>query len=359
MLAAGCLLSGGAGYRIALSWGADHQSGIDRTQVAALAQGALFTDVFETTVSRSLAGAPIFLAGLRLHPGRDRHSRVSPNGTLLWRVSTTGSNDIPDTALTAYKNAAASLARTDPSCQLPWTLLAGIGRVESDHGRYGGSQLATDGVARPPIIGLALDGHDGVRAIPDSDNGKWDHDSTWDHAVGPMQFLPSTWRAVARDGNGDGVEDPNNIFDAALGTAAYLCSGSGSVLTPTGMAAAILRYNHSDYYVALVMAFERGYRSGVFSIPSPPPPPGSDQAAAKPVKPDKPIKHPVRHPATHPSSHPTSHPTSHPSTGPIIGPTTGPTQPPTNTPAPPTPTPTALPAVPAPSPNSLGAATPS
>jgi hypothetical protein len=346
MLVVACLLSGFAGYRVALSWGPDRQSGIDHTtQAVVVPQGVLSTDVFETTVDHSIArGAPIFLAGVRLHPGRDRHSRVSPNGTLLWRVSTTGSNDIPEVALTAYKDAAAALARTDPSCQLPWTLLAGIGRVESDHGRYGGSQLGTDGVARPPIIGLALDGHAGVRAIPDSDNGRWDHDSTWDHAVGPMQFLPSTWREVARDGNGDGVEDPNNIFDAALGTAAYLCSGSGSVLTPTGMAAAILGYNHSDYYVALVMAFEKGYRSGVFSIPLPPPPPGSGQATKKPIKP---VKHHVRHPAAHPTSPPTSHPAA--------GPVTVPTQAPSDTPPPPTPTPTS---VPAPTPTSLGAATP-
>jgi hypothetical protein len=38
------------------------------------------------------------------------------------------------------------------------------------------------------------------------------------------------------------------------------------------MADALFRYNGSDYYVALVMAFEQGYRTGVFVTPSPPPP---------------------------------------------------------------------------------------
>jgi hypothetical protein len=44
-------------------------------------------------------------------------------------------------------------------------------------------------------------------------------------AVGPMQFIASTWRRVQVDGNGDGRGDPDNIYDAALGAAVYLCAG--------------------------------------------------------------------------------------------------------------------------------------
>jgi len=160
------------------------------------------------------------------------------------------------------------MAASDPACQLPWTLLAGIGRVESDHGRYGGSVLGADGVSHPLVIGVPLNGAGPVAAIHDTDNGRLDQDKVWDRAVGPMQFIPSTWAGAARDGDGDGVESPNDIDDAALAAAAYLCSGSGSVLGESAMSAAIFRYNASKDYVALVMAMEAGYRTGVFVMPA-------------------------------------------------------------------------------------------
>jgi membrane-bound lytic murein transglycosylase B len=205
----------------------------------------------------------------------DKHRKVrvdSPRGTRVWTASALASHDLPQAALSAYQHAASVMASTDPSCQLPWTLLAGIGRVESDHGRYGGSVLASDGVSRPEIIGVPLDGHGPVAAIHDTDNGKLDGDKVWDRAVGPMQFIPSTWAWAGRDGDGDGVKNPHDIDDTALAAAAYLCSGSGSVLDDATAKAAIFRYNPSDYYVALVQAFERGYRTGIFVIPSPPAP---------------------------------------------------------------------------------------
>ncbi|WP_223164037.1 lytic murein transglycosylase [Nocardioides mesophilus] len=213
---------------------------------------------------------------------RNRKVRVdSAKGSRVWTVSALASHDLPQAAMRAYQDAAATMARTDPSCQLPWTLLAGIGRVESDHGRYGGSVLSTDGISRPAIIGVALNGAGPVAAIRDTDGGRWDGDKVWDRAVGPMQFIPSTWTGAGRDGDGDGKADPNDLDDAALAAAGYLCSGSGSLLDPAAMAAAILRYNPSDYYVALVMAFERGYRTGVFIIPSPTPPAAEQGPAAR------------------------------------------------------------------------------
>lgn len=209
-----------------------------------------------------------------------RKFRVDGRGH-VWTISGLASHDLPAAALAAYKAAAAALARTDPSCQLPWTLLAGIGRVESDHGRYGGSVLASDGVSRPAIIGVALNGRGPVAAIHDTDEGRLDGDTVWDRAVGPMQFIPSTWSWAGRDGDGDGKADPNDIDDTALAAAAYLCSGSGSLLDDATAKAAIFRYNPSDYYVALVQAFERGYRTGVFVLPSPPPPPGEEHKKSR------------------------------------------------------------------------------
>lgn len=198
------------------------------------------------------------------------------------QVSTSGSDAIPSAAMRAYHRAAATMG----SCHISWTMLAAIGRVESDHGRYGGATLSSDGISRPEIIGPALGGGK-FAAIRDTDMGTLDGDPLWDHAVGQMQFIPSTWRTWGRDGDHDGVINPNDIDDSAMAAAAYLCAAGGNDLsTTTGMARAAFAYNHSDYYVALVLAFERGYRTGVFVLPSPPAPPGAGDTGAPgpPVK---------------------------------------------------------------------------
>lgn len=203
--------------------------------------------------------------------GDDGADSGSTKGVRAWTVSELTNHDLPLAAKRAYRRAVALTRSSDPECGLPWTLLAGIGRVESDHGRYGGAQLSTDGVSRPRIIGVRLDGSGPVAAIRDTDGGRIDRDRVWDRAVGPMQFIPSTWANAARDGDGDGRMSPHDIDDAAAAAAAYLCSGSGSLRDPASQAAAIYRYNQDDYYVALVQAFEVGYRTGVFELPPPPP----------------------------------------------------------------------------------------
>ena len=108
-----------------------------------------------------------------------------------------GDHRIPALALRAYHEAAAWAAGFRPGCGLSWSVLAGIGRLESNHGMHWGSatRFSPDGVVSPPITGPALNGR-GVASIPDTDGGRWDGDRTWDRAVGPMQFIPSTWRRL-------------------------------------------------------------------------------------------------------------------------------------------------------------------
>ena len=211
--------------------------------------------------------------------GRQARSVGTRSDDEFFEISSTGTNDVPEAALRAYHRAERVMARALPGCDISWTLLASIGRVESNHGRFGGAQLGSDGVSRPEIRGPRLDGAGPFAAIRDSDGGKLDRDKLWDRAVGPMQFLPETWRSVARDGDGDKRMDPDDIDDAALGSAVYLCGAGGSLATPDGMARAAFRYNHSDYYVRLVGAFQAGYQTGVFSLPSPPPPPEPEKKA--------------------------------------------------------------------------------
>jgi len=98
-------------------------------------------------------------------------------------------NGIPNVVLNAYRVAAARMASAKPSCGIDWSILAGIGRVESNHGRYGGAVLNSDGTARPRILGPALNGVE-FAYIGDSDGGRWDGDPVYDRAMGPMQFHP-------------------------------------------------------------------------------------------------------------------------------------------------------------------------
>jgi hypothetical protein len=169
---------------------------------------------------------------------------------------------IPTTALAAYRHAAAVLAVQRPSCHLDWPVIAALGRVESNHGRFGGAMLTTSGVSVPRVRGPRLDGG-AFALVRDTDGGRLDGDPVYDRAIGPLQFLPGTWRAVGADGNGDGVADPYNIFDAALGAGVYLCSGPTNLSDPASLHAAIFRYNHSDSYVALVLSLAAQYRAGV------------------------------------------------------------------------------------------------
>ena len=148
-------------------------------------------------------------------------------GTRAVDVARLAGQGIPEVALAAYRAAAASLAQADPGCHLDWALLAGIGRVESFHGRFGGSSAGTDGVVSPPIIGVPLDGGPGIATITDTDDGSLDGDTVHDRAVGPMQFIPGTWAGFGVDGDGDGRADPQNLFDAALSAGTYLCAGEG------------------------------------------------------------------------------------------------------------------------------------
>ncbi len=174
---------------------------------------------------------------------------------------------IPLATLDAYLRAEATVRFENAQCGLEWWMLAGIGRVESNHGRYGGAQPGLRGDVNPRIVGIALDGAPGVAAIVDSDQGAWDGDVFWDRAVGPMQFIPGTWRRYAADGNSDGASNPNNLYDAAVGAGRYLCKAAGQLGGDAALTRAYLAYNHSDEYAARVLSLARDYQAA--GLPGP------------------------------------------------------------------------------------------
>ncbi|MGQ0777179.1 MAG: lytic transglycosylase domain-containing protein [Pseudonocardiales bacterium] len=167
---------------------------------------------------------------------------------------------IPGIVLDAYRVAATRLTITNPNCHLRWSLLAGIGRIESGHARNG--RVDTAGTTLTPILGPPLSGGAGTALILDTDRGTLDGDTTYDRAVGPMQFIPTTWSAYGVDGNGDRQISPHNVYDAATAAGRYLCSGGLDLTDPAQRYSAVYRYNHSDSYVRTVLAWANAYDNG-------------------------------------------------------------------------------------------------
>lgn len=179
-----------------------------------------------------------------------------------WAAQRSDALRIPIVALEAYAYAARVAEVENPSCRLSWTTLAGIGQVESHHGTYHHAALAPNGDVRPPIRGVQLDGSGGTLRIVDTGEGGTDGDSAADRAMGPMQFIHETWRLYGVDANNDGIVSPDNIDDAALSAAGYLCWRGKDLQTPRGWITALRAYNDSDAYARAVRDWATAYAKG-------------------------------------------------------------------------------------------------
>jgi cell wall-associated NlpC family hydrolase len=163
--------------------------------------------------------------------------------------SATALAEIPPSLLPVYERSAQTCSG------LPWQVLAAIGYFESRHAA--GRVDATTGDVNPPIIGAPLDGNDGRARIsdPTSSDG-------WMHALGPMQFLPTTWRTWARLAPRrptGALPSPQNAWDAIYAAAAYICRGAGQL---TDLRASIDSYAGSTDYYPRVMAKAAEYGLG-------------------------------------------------------------------------------------------------
>jgi hypothetical protein len=270
----------------------------------------------------------------------------------------TGGVPAPITAvvLDAYRLAASA---APAGCHLDVSLLAAIGQVESAN--LAGRGLDAKHRATPAVLGPVLDGTGDVRAIRDSDAGALDGDATWDRAVGPMQFLPSTWRLAGVDLDADGLRDPQDIEDAAGAAMLYLCAFGRDLATPTGLEAAILAYNRSQEYLRLVLAWKDAYdRHGMHLAELPSVDltavrlPGEARSSHGPhqaakdtqPQPDAVAAGPVTSPAPNPAPDPASSPAPDPAPDPAPNPGPNPASSPAPDPAPnpaPNPAPSAAP----------------
>ncbi|WUU84594.1 lytic murein transglycosylase [Streptomyces cellulosae] len=243
---------------------------------------------------------------------------------------------IPATVLDAYKQAEATLRTKKPGCNLPWQLLAAIGKVESGQAR--GGRVTADGTTVTPILGPQLDGN-GFALIRDTDNGAYDGNRMYDQAVGPMQFIPSTWEWAGRDGNGDGRRDPNNVYDAALAAGHYLCRFDWDLSEQGDLRKAILSYNNSTDYLNTVLSWLEFYRKGTHEVPDGTgalPEDRSDETVRPGVTPSAPGTTPSARPGSRPGKPSGSRPSPSPTTPGSGSPSTPPSTPSPSTP--PTPT---------------------
>jgi hypothetical protein len=182
------------------------------SRVVGAASGALIAALL---VGAALAGALTALAGAPCADGPVA-AQAPP--------SASADRGIPADYLALYQAAGRSF-------DVPWTVLAGIGAIETDHGRS----------SAPGV-------HSGLNA--------------YGCCAGPMQFnltdgSPSTWQRYRIDGDADGVLDPYDPADAIASAAHYL----RTLLRAAGgdVAEAIGGYNHSAAYVADVLAHARAY----------------------------------------------------------------------------------------------------
>jgi hypothetical protein len=213
---------------------------------------------------------------------------------------------LPASVFSAYRRAEARLASEAPGCHLRWQLLAAIGQVESGQAR--GGRVTADGTTVTPILGPRLDGG-AFALIRDSDGGAYDGDAVYDRAVGPMQFIPSTWARWGADGNGDGRSDPGNVFDAALAAGRYLCAGGRDLSDPADLDRAILGYNQSQAYLRTVRAWYAYFLAGHRVVPDSSVRSSAGPEPARPTSTPKPSPTPPARPSASPSRTPSA-PTS-------------------------------------------------
>ena len=219
--------------------------------------------VVEAPASRSLVNI-VDTTGLTAPAVRAGHHAIAKAPVVepdpMWLARTARRTGIPIVALRAYGRASILESTTRPGCHVGWTTLAAIGEVESAHGTIAGTRLLQDGRTSRPIVGPALDGKGGVAAIrPDPGGARVHGDNTWEHAIGPMQFLPGSWRAFGADADADGVADPSDLDDAAWAAARHLCSGGLDLRHGADWTQAVLSYNASDAYVRKVFNVAEAY----------------------------------------------------------------------------------------------------
>lgn len=214
-----------------------------------------------------LASGDVDVALLDLEDAEGRVDELRPQLENALVGQSVPGTDLSLVVIDAYFRASVQMAERRPTCGISWDQLAGVGLIESRHGSFGGNTVGPDGRTSGEILGPVLNGEP-FAAIGDTDGGFWDGDVEWDRAVGPMQFIPSSWDIYGLDGNADGVVDPHNLYDAAFAAAEHLCRGYSGVQNDGVYRISLLGYNRSAVYGSDVMSARRGYAAAVSLHPT-------------------------------------------------------------------------------------------
>lgn len=191
--------------------------GISKIQVAVIAGAALIL------MSPVLLLPLFFAAGPALYNATHSGDNDCGDGSQQPDQSGTAKGDIPRSYLELYKSAGKKYG-------IPWNVLAGIGKEETNHGRS---------------------------TLPGVHSGQNEK-----QAGGPMQFIPGTWGAYGVDGNHDGKKDRYDPADAIPAAARYLKANGA----PEKMWNAIWHYNQASWYIEDVLRYAKHYASGDFTI---------------------------------------------------------------------------------------------
>lgn len=238
-------------------------AGLSATEVEPPAPEALASSASLGTASQETPDATRAAIDRSTTTVATRAAYASPAVSSL-PTTATPSADLPVAALNAYERAEQVIGSVRPGCHLSWPVLAAVGQVESDHGRSSGGDLGIDGTSSRAVRGAVLDGSGSTAKVADTDGGQLDGVTRWDRAVGPMQFLPSTWIAVRVDGDDDGVRSADDIDDASLAAAVFLCAWGDDLSSPSGATKALAHFSSTPGFAPAVLSLARTYEAGSY-----------------------------------------------------------------------------------------------
>ena len=259
-------------FATTVTWAATEESfvGGDRTQLSEAGVAQLNTAMTASVAARCPRSAPVDPGSNEdsTNPALDRRISYAENVLQAATGLAFGGGDIvgalisdgfPPALAQAVANTPQLVLQHRPECFIDHALLAAVTWKES-RGLW--DRIGPNGISDPFILGVPLNG---------SRFGSGDEETTlesfvndhpielqrfwgiegepFDRALGAFQFIPTSWLFYSRDANGDGVNNPQDVADAALAAAMHLCiSGDDLKGGEASLPQALLGYNRSAAY---------------------------------------------------------------------------------------------------------------
>jgi hypothetical protein len=242
--------------------------------------------VYETTAEEiafqnlgSISNINLVTPGTRLciNPGGSSNTPADPAAISPADLNTEAagvaqgliSTGVPQNVAVSIEKGFSRLRSDHPECKIDGAMLAAVASNES-HGWW--DRVKDDGIMRPPLYGVSLDGSGKggnrtphINKLSQADKDRFGVTGRYIKAVGPTQFLPSTWINVEKE---HGAQlDPQSMIDSTLATGLYLCNRAGIQNDPLASddsaAKAFRGYNNSGSYVKSAMGHTAKFREAI------------------------------------------------------------------------------------------------